>query len=80
MITVMVMDVAMASFVAFWFVPVALFLILPHFDKPYGLVTGAIVMAVATPITLMRIRRFDDHNPIIVGIRICDSDMTMYPW
>ena len=78
MLTIMVMLVPV--FMPFRFMPVALFLILPHFDKPYGLVTGAIVMAVAAPITLMRIRRFDDHNPIIVGIRICDSDMTMYPW
>ncbi len=76
MITIMMMSVAV--FVAFWFVPVALFLILPHFNKPHRLTTGAVMMAITAPIALMGIRGFNDDDAIINRVGIGDSDVAMY--
>ncbi len=76
MITIMMMSVAV--FVAFGFVPVALFLIFPHFNKPYGLATGAVVVAITAPVALMGVRGFNDNDPVIHRVGIGNSYVAMH--
>jgi hypothetical protein len=80
MITVMMMSVTVAVFVAFGFVPVALLLIFPHFNKTHRLTTGAVVVAITAPVALMGVRCFHYQNAVVVRIGISDPHMAMHAW
>jgi uncharacterized membrane protein YqjE len=75
MLTIMVMLVPV--FMPFRFMPVALFLVFPHFDETHRLATGTVVMAITSPVALMSVWGFNHNDPVIHRVGIGKPHMAM---